>query len=166
MRYTADTLIVIEGVTWIDNEGTDRRRKVRRREDREKIARKILEDALAWFATRGKDSPREVRTTVIPKFWNSLFRPALFRPKSHEFNVSLVPKTPWHLSKLALFCLCFSIALHKQNEWGSFGWEAPPVSFADVFKDCPAVKSIKGVAVIHAASGEASEPGLARQSLA
>lgn len=47
MRYTADTLIVIEGVTWIDNEGTDRRRKVRRREDREKIAKKILEDALA-----------------------------------------------------------------------------------------------------------------------
>jgi hypothetical protein len=46
MRYTADTLIVIEGVTWIDNEGTDRRRKVRRREDRERIARKILEDAL------------------------------------------------------------------------------------------------------------------------
>jgi hypothetical protein len=47
MRYTADTLIVIEGVTWIDNEGTDRRRKVRRREDRERIAKKILEDALA-----------------------------------------------------------------------------------------------------------------------
>jgi hypothetical protein len=47
MRYTADTLIVIEGVTWIDNEGTDRRRKVRRREDREKIAKKILEDVLA-----------------------------------------------------------------------------------------------------------------------
>ncbi|MFP5260458.1 MAG: hypothetical protein ACLGJB_00965 [Blastocatellia bacterium] len=47
MRYTADTLIVIEGVTWIDNEGTDRRRKVRRREDREKIAKKILEDLLA-----------------------------------------------------------------------------------------------------------------------
>lgn len=43
MRYTADTLVVIEGVTWIDNEGTDRRRKVRRREDREKIAKKILE---------------------------------------------------------------------------------------------------------------------------
>jgi hypothetical protein len=47
MRYTADTLIVIEGVTWIDNEGTDRRRKVRRREDRERIAKKILEDLLA-----------------------------------------------------------------------------------------------------------------------
>lgn len=46
MRYTADTLIVIEGVTWVDNEGTDRRRKVRRRVDRERLARKILEDGL------------------------------------------------------------------------------------------------------------------------
>lgn len=44
MRYTADTLVVIEGVTWIDNEGTDRRRKVRRRQDRERLARMILED--------------------------------------------------------------------------------------------------------------------------
>ncbi len=47
MRYTADTLIVIEGITWIDNEGTDRRRKVRRREDRERIAKKILEGLLS-----------------------------------------------------------------------------------------------------------------------
>ena len=46
MRYTADTLIVIEGVTWVDNEGTDRRRKVRRRADRERIARRIIEDCL------------------------------------------------------------------------------------------------------------------------
>jgi len=46
IRFTADTLIVIDGVTWIDNEGTDRRRKVRRREDRERIAKKILDDAL------------------------------------------------------------------------------------------------------------------------
>lgn len=44
MRYTADTLIVIEGVTWIDNEGTDRRRKVRRRFDREHIAKRVLEE--------------------------------------------------------------------------------------------------------------------------
>jgi hypothetical protein len=47
MRYTADTLVVIDGVTWIDNEGTDRRRKIRRREDRERLARLILEDAVA-----------------------------------------------------------------------------------------------------------------------
>jgi hypothetical protein len=42
-RYSADTLIVLDGVTWIDNEGTDRRRKVRRREDRERLAKKILD---------------------------------------------------------------------------------------------------------------------------
>jgi hypothetical protein len=47
MRYTADTLVVIDGVTWIDNEGTDRRRQIRRREDRERLARRILEDAVA-----------------------------------------------------------------------------------------------------------------------
>ncbi|HWO00955.1 MAG TPA: hypothetical protein VNS63_16970 [Blastocatellia bacterium] len=47
IRYTADTLIVIDGVTWIDNEGTDRRRKVRRRKDRERIAKQILDDAIA-----------------------------------------------------------------------------------------------------------------------
>jgi len=46
IRYTAETLIVIGGVTWVDNEGTDRRRKVRRRDDRERIARLILEDKL------------------------------------------------------------------------------------------------------------------------
>ncbi|MEK6324796.1 MAG: hypothetical protein AABN33_24400 [Acidobacteriota bacterium] len=46
IRYTAETLIVIGGVTWIDNEGTDRRRKVRRKDDRERIARRILDDAL------------------------------------------------------------------------------------------------------------------------
>lgn len=46
VRYTAETLIVIGGVTWIDNEGTDRRRKVRRKDDRERIARKILDDRL------------------------------------------------------------------------------------------------------------------------
>jgi hypothetical protein len=47
MRYTADTLVVIDGVTWIDNEGTDRRRQIRRREDRERLARRILDDAQA-----------------------------------------------------------------------------------------------------------------------
>jgi len=46
IRYTAETLIVIGGVTWIDNEGTDRRRKVRCKDDRERIARLILEDRL------------------------------------------------------------------------------------------------------------------------
>ena len=46
MRYTADTLVIIEGVTWIDNEGTDRRRKIRRQEDRERLAKRIIDDAL------------------------------------------------------------------------------------------------------------------------
>jgi hypothetical protein len=44
MRYTVGTLIVLDGITWIDNEGTDRRRLIRRRDDRERIAKKILED--------------------------------------------------------------------------------------------------------------------------
>ena len=47
MRYTADTLVVVDGVTWIDNEGTDRRRRIRRREDRERLAQRILEDNIA-----------------------------------------------------------------------------------------------------------------------
>ena len=46
LRYTADTVIVIEGITWIDNEGTDRRRKIRRQIDRERLARRILDDSL------------------------------------------------------------------------------------------------------------------------
>ena len=48
LRYTADTVIVIEGITWIDNEGTDRRRKIRRQQDRERLAKRILDDALFW----------------------------------------------------------------------------------------------------------------------
>ena len=46
IRYTADTLVVVTGITWIDNEGTDRRRKVRRRDDRDRLARKILDETL------------------------------------------------------------------------------------------------------------------------
>ena len=44
IRYTAETLIVLDGITWIDNEGTDRRRLIRRRDDRARIAKKILDD--------------------------------------------------------------------------------------------------------------------------
>ena len=44
MRYATETLIVLDGVTWVDNQGTDRRLKVRRREDRELIARIVLND--------------------------------------------------------------------------------------------------------------------------
>lgn len=46
VRYTAETLIVIEEVTWLDSESTDRRHKIRRREDREDIAKKIREGSL------------------------------------------------------------------------------------------------------------------------
>jgi hypothetical protein len=42
-RYTAETLIVIDNVTWLDSEGSDRRRKIRRREDRERIGKKIID---------------------------------------------------------------------------------------------------------------------------
>jgi hypothetical protein len=44
MRYSVDTVIILDAVTWIDTEGSDRRRKIRRRDDRERIARKILEE--------------------------------------------------------------------------------------------------------------------------
>jgi hypothetical protein len=43
MRYTVGTLIIVDNVTWIDTEGTDRRRMIRRRDDRERLARIILE---------------------------------------------------------------------------------------------------------------------------
>ena len=44
MRYLVDTLIVIDGVTWVDTDGSNRRRKIRRRDDRERLARKISVD--------------------------------------------------------------------------------------------------------------------------
>jgi hypothetical protein len=43
-RHPSDTLIVIDGVTWLDSEGSDRRHRIRRHEDRERLARKIIED--------------------------------------------------------------------------------------------------------------------------
>jgi hypothetical protein len=43
MRYTSEMLIVVDNITWVDSEGTDRRGKIRRRADRERIAKKILE---------------------------------------------------------------------------------------------------------------------------
>jgi hypothetical protein len=42
-RFVEGTLIVINGVTWIDNEGTDRRQIVRREADREMLMRAIFE---------------------------------------------------------------------------------------------------------------------------
>jgi len=45
MRYSTGTLIVVDGITWIDDDGNDRRRVVRRIEDRERIARRILQES-------------------------------------------------------------------------------------------------------------------------
>ena len=42
MPYRVRTVIIIDGVTWIDVEGTHRRQKIRRREDRERLADKII----------------------------------------------------------------------------------------------------------------------------
>jgi len=41
-RYNSDVVLVVDGITWIDDEGSDRRRKVRRRHDRERLAKEIL----------------------------------------------------------------------------------------------------------------------------
>jgi hypothetical protein len=42
MNYNSQTVVIVEGVTWVDAEGVDRRRTIRRREDRERIATKIV----------------------------------------------------------------------------------------------------------------------------
>jgi hypothetical protein len=38
MRYNVRTLLIIDGITWVDPEGSERRRGVRRRADREALA--------------------------------------------------------------------------------------------------------------------------------
>lgn len=38
MRYNVRTLLIIDGITWVDPEGGERRRAVRRRADREALA--------------------------------------------------------------------------------------------------------------------------------
>ena len=43
MRYGARKLVIVDGLTWIDAEGQDRRQRIRRREDREAVARRLLE---------------------------------------------------------------------------------------------------------------------------
>ncbi|HKS39131.1 MAG TPA: hypothetical protein VJX74_00850 [Blastocatellia bacterium] len=43
MRYNVQTLLIVDGVTWIDHEGNERRHHIRRRDDREWLARKIIE---------------------------------------------------------------------------------------------------------------------------
>ncbi|HLF83905.1 MAG TPA: hypothetical protein VI837_07015 [Blastocatellia bacterium] len=38
MRYNVRTLLIIDGITWVDPENGERRRAVRRRADRETLA--------------------------------------------------------------------------------------------------------------------------------
>jgi hypothetical protein len=38
MRYSVRTLLIVNGVTWVDPDGGDRRRTIRRRADREALA--------------------------------------------------------------------------------------------------------------------------------
>jgi len=42
-RYNIHMLIVVDGITWIDADGANRRHFIRRRDDREKIARKVTQ---------------------------------------------------------------------------------------------------------------------------
>jgi hypothetical protein len=42
-HYSVQNLVVIDGITWIDADGGDRRLTVRRSEDREQLARRIIE---------------------------------------------------------------------------------------------------------------------------
>jgi hypothetical protein len=41
-RYGVHTLVVIDGITWIEVDGADRRMTIRRREDRENVASRIV----------------------------------------------------------------------------------------------------------------------------
>lgn len=45
MRYDVRTLVIINGITWIDAEGQERRQRIRRRQDRIAIARQLLDHA-------------------------------------------------------------------------------------------------------------------------
>lgn len=45
MRYDVSTLLIIDGITWIDPENGERRRQVRRKADRETLAIKFLQHA-------------------------------------------------------------------------------------------------------------------------
>ena len=45
MRYNARTLLIIDSITWIDPDGGERRRQIRRSADREEIAIKFIRRA-------------------------------------------------------------------------------------------------------------------------
>lgn len=42
MRYNVQTLLVVDGITWVDPEGADRRHHVRRLSDRVRLAEKVI----------------------------------------------------------------------------------------------------------------------------
>jgi hypothetical protein len=46
MRYNVRTLLIIDGITWVDPENGERRRQVRRRVDREALAIMFVRHAL------------------------------------------------------------------------------------------------------------------------
>ena len=46
MRYNVRTLVIVDGITWIDPEGDERRHGIRRRADRESVAIKFVQHAL------------------------------------------------------------------------------------------------------------------------
>jgi hypothetical protein len=46
MRYNVRTLVIVDGITWIDPEGDERRRSIRRHADRESVAIKFVQHAL------------------------------------------------------------------------------------------------------------------------
>ena len=45
MSYGVENLVIIDGITWIDAEGQERRQQIRRHQDRQVIVRRLLETA-------------------------------------------------------------------------------------------------------------------------
>jgi hypothetical protein len=45
MRYNVRTLLIVDGITWVDPDDAQRRRQVRRRADREALAIKFVRHA-------------------------------------------------------------------------------------------------------------------------
>ena len=45
MPYNLRTLVIVDGMTWVDPEGSERRGQIRRRTDRETLAVKVLRRA-------------------------------------------------------------------------------------------------------------------------
>ncbi|HJQ25094.1 MAG TPA: hypothetical protein VKA60_14345 [Blastocatellia bacterium] len=45
MRYGVENLVIIDGITWIDAEGQERRKLIRRRQDREALVRRLMDHA-------------------------------------------------------------------------------------------------------------------------